>query len=438
MDEKVLRIEKFDDDFCGVAYVGKQRYVVEGALPDEQVAVEEKQRFGTVSLCRLRRVISPSSARVKPDCRLFGRCGGCDLRHMQYSAQCEAKTAWVRRKLSGIVTADKVADCVPASGLRNKVHLAFGQDKGKVTLGFFDAETHRVLDAPVCAAHGRWYPGLAGTLRHWAQHSGNTVYDPRTGKGCLRFAVVRRLTDCMTVTVVATSKPDDMEGLYAALLRCSPHVGLWYNHNAKRSNEVLSGDFEWIAGDKQLRSSLLGVSFAVGPAAFFQTNTAVATDIYRKVQQTLAQEGVPIVDLYSGIGVSSALFAAKGCTVDSIEVSPEACQNAVSVAQANGYQDKIHVHCGEVDKLLPPLSPQGRWRVFADPPRAGLGENVCRCLVTSGAEQIAYLSCNPLSLVKDLTILKEAYTVEWAIPFDMFRDTAKVEVLTLLTRRLSQ
>lgn len=433
MNYPKLTIEKLDDDLAGVCYLGAQRYVVDGALPKETVLVEPTQTVGTVTLARVKKVLVPSPDRVSPDCAIYSRCGGCDLRHVGEAAEAEYKTALVKRKLHAVAPNLPVRPLKTPAGLRNKVTWAFGEGDGRVTLGFFDPDTKEVVDCWNCPAHGRWYTPLHSVIRAWGFHSGNKVYDPRWGKGILRFAVARRLTSGLMVTIVATKEPKGLDELYTRLTALSEHVSLWLNVNDRKTNEVFSRDFRHIAGEKRLHGSMLGVEFDLSPDSFFQTNTAVATEIYREVAAHLAPAR-HVVDLYSGIGVTSALLAKGGAKVDSVEYARDAVEDAKALARLNGVEDKVVVHRGKVQEVLPTLGDLSAASVLADPPRAGLGEAVCRALLTAHPQEIVYISCNPLTLAKDLALLAEGYQLTLVQPYNMFPRTKHVECVVLLSR----
>lgn len=440
--EDLLRvtISKLDDDYAGVAYVGAKRYVVKGALPEETVLVRKGEVFGQVTLCSLVKVLEESEERVAVDCPYYQRCGGCDLRHVDTAVQCELKRAFVRRKLLSVLPDGvEVRPTVPAEGLRNKVHWVWGTTReGRITLGFFNSDTHAVIDAPECPQHGRWYAPVAGTLRRWAERTRNIPYDPITGKGTLRFVVARRLTSGLLVTIVATGEVKGLDSLYTDLCKLGDHVGLWLNLNTARTNEVFGERFAHVAGETKLSSSMLSVPFALAPNSFFQTNTQIATLIYRDVCDFVAPpttEDETVLDLYSGIGITSALFAKRGYSVVSVESSSSATEDAVDTAARSGVLDKLAIHTGDVATVLPTIKAANLTAIFVDPPRAGLGEGVCAGLVKLAAPKLAYLSCNPGTLAADLERLVSVYDIVRVTPYDLFPATKHVETLVLLTKK---
>ena len=300
--------------------------------------------------------------------------------------------------------------------------------------GFFDAETHAVVDAPTCAAHGRWYAATCNTLRAWAQRSGNRIYDPVSGEGVLRFAVVRHLSTGTMVTIVACDEVAGLDALYEGLTRVFPRVSLWFNRNANRTNAVFSDDFRWIAGPTKLQGELLDVTFGLGPDSFFQTNTAMARVAYRLVREWVGAHR-PVLDLFCGVGITGALFARNDCVVDSVDSAAASIEDARELMKRNGVADRVTVHCGTVQQVLPTLAPRANEAVFVDPPRAGLGEEVCRAILQRGADTVVYMSCNVATLAQDLALLCPTYTVERVQPLDMFPGTRHVETLCLLRKQ---
>jgi 23S rRNA (uracil1939-C5)-methyltransferase len=429
---KILEIAKLDDDFKGVAYVGADRYVVDGALPQEQVRVREFKCVGSVHLCRTLEVLRPSPYRVTPPCPHAAQCGGCDLLHASYSYQLTLKKEYIRRKLHGVVPPSAILDTLSVTGFRNKVHLAFWREGGITAIGFIDDRTHRVVDVAACNAHGTWYAHLVKAVRRWLTDSAISVYDPATRKGTLRYIVARYIGDSLSVTVVATAPNRHISALFAHLAPLAAHVGLWLNLNTARTNAVFGDRFEHIAGEPSLDAEMLGVRFTLEPASFFQTNTQVAEAVYRHICEGISAD-IPVVDLYSGIGITSVLFARKAPSVTSVEVNPAACRNARRTAMQNGVADRVSIHCGDVADLLPRLDLPTSATFFVDPPRAGLGEAVCRAIIAKRPNMLWYLSCNPSTLVADLRALAAVYTVDYALPIDMFPNTRHIETLVRLS-----
>lgn len=372
-------------------------------------------------------------------CPYFPQCGGCTARNLPYDKQLEQKTAYIRGLLKPF--GGKVAPCAGGAedGCRNKVHLAFCTEKGVVRAGFFDSRTHRVVPVKTCPMHGHWYEKLVAVTEDWCAQCKIIPYQPRTGKGSLRFVAARYLGDRLMVTVVSQQpRLPGLDKLHRALEAQFGPTGLWLNINDRRDSAVFSQNFRHIAGPKKLRGALLGVKFELSPDAFFQVNTEMAARMYARIVE-LAKEIGPdtVVDAYSGIGITSLLFAGAGMQVTSVEQVPSAVEDAKAMAKYNKLSDKVRALCGDCAKVLPKLHPKGDTLFFVDPPRRGLGESVCRTIVGFGPKYILYLSCGPEALAEDIRRLqKGGYRLRSAEPYDLFPHTEHVETICLLERAL--
>ena len=370
-------------------------------------------------------------------CSCFPKCGGCTCRDVPYTRQLEQKTAYIQKLLSPFGV--KVAPCRGSQedACRNKVHLAFCTEKGAVRAGFFDSKTHRVVPVKACPMHGDWYETLVTVIEQWAAQCRIMAYEPRTGKGSLRYVAARYLDGKLMVTVVSQQpKLPGLDKLHAMLEAAFGPTVPWLNINDRRDSAVFSRNFRHIAGFKKLRGSMLGVDFELSPDAFFQVNTQMAETMYSRILQ-LAKDIAPktVVDAYSGIGITSLLFARAGMQVTSVEQVPSAVEDAKAMARRNGLSDKIRALCGDCAKVLPRLNTRGDTLFFVDPPRRGLGESVCRTILDFAPQYVLYLSCGPEALAEDIRRLqKGGYKLKLAEPYDLFPHTEHVETICLLER----
>lgn len=370
-------------------------------------------------------------------CSYFPKCGGCTSRNLPYAKQLEQKTAYIRDLLKPF--GGKVAHCRggPEAECRNKVHLAFASIDDKVRAGFFDSHTHRVVPVSRCPMHGDWYEKLVAVVETWADQCKIRPYEPRSGKGSLRFLAARYLGGKLMVTVVSQQpRLPGLDKLHRLLEEQFGPTVLWLNVNDRRDSAVFSRSFRHIAGEKKLRGELLGVDFELSPDAFFQVNTEMAARMYSRIL-ALAKEIGPqtVVDAYSGIGITSLLFAKAGMEVISVEQVSSAVEDARAMAKKNGLQSRVRALCGDCAKVLPRLKTTGETLFFVDPPRRGLGDSVCRTILNFAPKYVLYLSCGPEALAQDLKRLqKGGYKLKLAEPYDLFPHTEHVEVVTLLSR----
>ena len=359
------------------------------------------------------------------------------MRDIPYEQQLREKTEKLQRLLSPFAVT--VADCIPGlqEACRNKVHLVFGREKGRTAVGFFNSATHRMVRVGSCPMHGAWFSELAAVLEQWANEAHIPPYDPRTGRGLLRFAAARYFGRDIMVTVVAQNrKIPALHRLHALLEERFGKAILWLNVNDRRDSAVFSRTFVHIAGEKRLQGNLLGIRFALSPDAFFQVNETMAARLYTRILELAGETHADtVVDAYSGIGITSLLFADAGMKVISVEQVPAAVEAARAMARENGLSEQIRALCGDCAKVLPQLKPEGETFFFVDPPRRGLGESVCKTILRFAPRYLLYLSCGPEALAEDLKrFTAGGYHVLLAEPYDMFPHTEHVETVVLLRR----
>ncbi|NCA66579.1 MAG: 23S rRNA (uracil(1939)-C(5))-methyltransferase RlmD [Clostridia bacterium] len=433
-----LTVTRFDDAFCGIGYIGSRRYVVPGALPKELLEIKPQKVFNNINYASIVKVLEPSLERVAPVCKYYKACGSCNMMHINYDASVKAKTGHLKKKLAALNA--EISPCVSLEefGNRNKVHIVFSRNGRWVDIGFFNEETHKVVDVPVCMMHGKWYSDLVQILRKWIVKKDIPIYNPITGEGTLRFAVARRLSNTLQLTFVVTSpKLDGLEGLLGELQNTFGEISLWLNHNNERSNEVFAGKFIHLMGDAKIYSEMLGIKFDLSPNSFFQVNNEIATKIYQKVIDTVKESGAEyVIDAFSGIGIVSALLAKEGLQVAAIEIVKEAVADARAIAKVNGVDKSIKVICGDIKDVLPTLKLPRNTALFVDPPRKGLGEEVVASILRLAPPTVIYLSCNPDTLAADLALLaKDSYNITYVQPYDMFPHTKHIETLVCMTRK---
>lgn len=434
--QRINRIVKLDDDLNGVFFSKGKKYVVSGVLKNELIEYSEKGVSANTVLCKLNRVIETSDKRIEPPCPYADKCGGCDLLHMPYSEQLKAKSALVKRKLLG--RCDNVEAIVPSEQkLRNKIHIAFSVDGGTVTLGFFNEDTHKVINIEHCLLHATFYDKIRRSLLSWINKGSISLYNPKKKKGILRFALARFFDDKIQLTIVVTEKNIlDYNSLYSLLSKEFNEVSLYECVNNALTNQVMSDDIQLKKGEKRIGASCASVDFSITPKAFFQTNSEMAEKIYTQIIDIIKGLNLNkplILDLFSGIGITSTLFARNGFEVTSIEIVQDSVEEAKQIAQANAVADKITFMEGDVTALLPKFN-KDNTIAFVDPPRGGL-RNLTNALTNNPPRYIIYLSCNLRSALTDLSTLEKHYTIEQAIPFDMFPNTRHIETLLLLSRK---
>lgn len=181
-----------------------------------------------------------------------------------------------------------------------------------------------------------------------------------------------------------------------------------------------------------------GLQFKIGPKSFYQTNSEQAYELYKVARSLAGLTGNELVyDLYTGTGTIANFVAHQARQVVGIEYVPEAIEDAVINSKINNITNTIF-YAGDMKDILNQefIEQHGKPDVIiTDPPRAGMHEDVINAILFAAPKRIVYVSCNPATQARDLTLFDKEYKVTTIQPVDMFPHTHHVENVVLLEKR---
>jgi len=453
-DDLRIVLHDLDDDGAGVGVVVPSSSLppsdaglelhVQGALPGETVTacLDHVSHHRPVGWALLRQIEVPSPARVAPACAAYGPCGGCVLQHFDYPAQVAWKDAAFRARfaaspaLAGVVIQPAVPS--PASlGYRNKSKLVAGRDHaGRLILGGYAPRSHVVVDLTGCAVAQPPLDDVAATLRDLLIGHGVRSYDEVRLTGVLRYAILRVSADGAVLVTLVTATDDFPAGeaVVTALRAAHPAiVGVVQNVNPTRGNAIFGPHERTLAGDPTVEDRIGDVRLRVSSRAFLQANRQVAAAAYARLADAVALTGHErVIDAYAGVGGIALTLAPRAAAVIGIEEHPAAVDDAVASAILNGVTNARFV-AGDVAAQLARESIADV--VVLNPPRKGCARAVLDTVAALKPRTIAYLSCAPETLLRDLEILQQkGYRTRDITPFDMLPHTPHLEALAILDR----
>lgn len=362
------------------------------------VRIDSVKRFARGTL---ESIVEPSSDRVVPACEHYvvDRCGGCQLQHMSYDAQLEAKRIVVRDALQRIAKTNVAPPAVRPSAkewrYRNKLTLAMRRSADGWTMGLhpYDdpATVFQLADCPITDER---------VVRAWREIISAAALLPYTTE--LR-GTVRLAGDEIVVLVRGANDWPEAEAFFG---------------------EVSSASALWWAADSGRAALLFERRPAPAGTSFGQVNEAVGAALHRHVvDRVSAYTPRTVVDAYAGTGETAAVLAALGIRVTAIEIDREAANLCASRLPA-GSRSVV----GRVEDLITKALPADL--VILNPPRVGLHERVTRALETqrNRVSTIVYVSCDPATLARDIARLP-GYRLVSVETFDMFPQTAHVETV---------
>ena len=327
---------------------------------------------------------------------------------------------------------------------RNKMEYSFGDEykEGPLALGFHKKNRiYDVLTARDCIiVHEDLNKILSCVLEYFRSQSG-IYYHKKTHEGYLRHLLVRRAEATGTIlTALVTSSQGKLPLDLLIEQICSLSlegrvVGVLHMINDSVADVVQSDKTKVLWGQDYFYEKILGMQFKVTPFSFLQTNSQGAEVLYQTVREMVGDvEKATVFDLYTGTGVIAQILAPVAGHVIGVEIVEEAVEAAKENAKLNGIYNCSFLS-GDVLKILDEIQERPDFIVL-DPPREGIHSKALLKIIEFGVDRMVYISCNPISLVRDLEIiLQNGYKVERISCIDMFPSTVHVETVVLLSKK---
>ena len=451
-NEKYI-VDIIDNGFGGegIAKVNGFTIFIPNALKGEKCEVLILKVLSSQAYGKVVKILEESEDRMKPDCETYQRCGGCDLRHMKYETTLNLKRntvqSLINKSLKNKIEAKKTIGMKNPYNYRNKAQYPLGYAKnGEVVTGIFAARTHEVIPMKECKIQNPISEQIATTIVEFLNQNKISVYNEKTGKGLFRHIIIKvgtKTKEIMCVLVInGENIPKEKElveciidGLKQSEFKLKTVVK---NINTKNTNVILGNKNITIYGDGYIYDKLGDYTFKISPMSFYQTNPVQTEVLYNKAIEgaNLKADDI-LLDLYCGIG-TIGIYASKFVKkVYGIEIVEQAIEDAKENAKINNIEN-IEFTCGDVEKVLENLLHEKHITpnaVFVDPPRRGLDDTTINNILKLSPEKLVYISCNPATMVRDLSKLEEKYNIKEIQPVDMFPFTSHVECVSVLHRR---
>ena len=325
---------------------------------------------------------------------------------------------------------------------RNKVTAVFDRDrKGNPISGVYQEGTHRVIPVERCLIEDELADKIIGTIRGMLRSFKIKVYDEDTGYGLLRYALVRRgfaTGEVMVVMVTASPIFPSKRNFTNALLKAHPEITTVVQNVNNRTDSLILGDKQQILyGKGYIEDVLCGCRFRISPASFYQINPVQTEKLYTKAVELAGLSGKEtVIDAYCGIGTIGMIASKYAKNVISVEMNPDAVRDAIVNAKVNGIKN-VRFYRADAGQFLTQMAAEGAKVdvLLMDPPRNGSTEEFLRSAALLGAGKIVYISCNPVTLGRDLGVLKKlGYRAEECWMVDMFPWVGHVETVVLLSK----
>lgn len=455
-----VEIEAIASEGNSLAHIDGKVIFIPQCVPGDVVNVrvtKKKRGFMTGTVVKL---VTPSPIRIKPFCPHFGVCGGCDWQHLPYEMQIAFKQQQVADQLVRIGHLE-LPEVSPILGspstefYRNKLDFAFsdhrwllsGENPEEISgsdwyslgfhiSGFFD----KVLDIKQCHLQREPSDSIRLFVKQFAIDNNLSFFNLREQTGLLRGLIIRCVHSGEVMVTVIFSHQDNklVTLLLDAIKNKFPYINsLCYIINNKRNDSISDLPFVTYYGRDCIYEQMENLKFRISPKSFFQTNSEQVYRLYSVVRDFASLTGNEIVyDLYTGTGTIAIFLAHQAAKIIGIEYVQEAIDDAFINAQMNSITN-CSFYAGDMKDVLNNSFIETNGHpdvVILDPPRAGIHPSVADVLLSTSPHRIVYVSCNPATQARDLSVLSKNYKILKVQPVDMFPHTRHVENVVLLER----
>lgn len=429
--------------------------------PGDVVDIKLDRKKHSYAEGHIERLVRPSALRQEPRCGHFGTCGGCRWQHLPYEVQLANKQQQVVDALTRIAKVElpEISPILGSAniwGYRNKMEYTFSNKRwlsweqmrsGEMVDNRNGAGFHipgafdKVLDIEQCHLQDSIGDRIRLFVKHYGMENGIPFYDLREQRGFLRTLMIRTLHtgEIMVVLSVGEDNPELIREVLDAVRAEFPQItSLMYVVNTKVNDTIGDLDVQLHSGRPYVEEEMEGLHFRIGPKSFYQTNSLQAYELYKVARNFAGLTGKELVyDLYTGTGTIANFVARQARHVIGIEYVADAIEDAKINSRANGIEN-TEFYAGDMKDVLTDdfIAEHGRPDVMiVDPPRAGMHQDVVDVILNASPERIVYVSCNPATQARDLSLLDKKYRVTAVQPVDMFPHTHHVENVARLELR---
>jgi 23S rRNA (uracil1939-C5)-methyltransferase len=440
-----LTIKKIGINGEGIGFFKRKIVFVPNALPDEEVVVEVTKVHPKFTEARIKKIRKKSQQRVKAPCLVYEECGGCQLQHLNYDGQLEAKRDIVLQSLERHTSLNlEELDVRPAIGMenpwhyRNKSQFQVESRKGRAIAGLYSLNSNKLIDIDECIVQHSETNKVTTEIRRIINDFNIPVFDDKKKKPIIRTIVTRVgfETGQVQVVLVTTEKKIPRKELLISEIekRLPEVVSIAQNINPKKTGIIFGDETVHLSGKESIEERLDEFTYELSARAFFQLNPIQTTKLYNEAKKAAGLTGEEkVADAYCGVGTIGLWLAEGAKEIRGMDVIKEGIDDAKKNAERFGV-DHAQYFVGSAEKLMPKWKKEG-WRpdvVVVDPPRTGCDQKFLDTIKEVKPKKFVYVSCNPSTLAKDIEYLKKQYKVEYLQPVDMFPQTAHVECVAKL------
>lgn len=393
-----VKIEKLDDFGRGICYIDNKVTFVPNTIPNDLVEIKITKEFKNYNEGKLINILIPSKKRIEPKCPYFSKCGGCVLQNMNYKDTLEYK----KEKVTNIFKKNKleinpiVIENANYYNYRNKISLKVIDKK----IGYYEPKSHSIVEIDSCLV---------------ASNSINKTIQLIKKMNIINGLVTIRCNKNDEILIIINSK-DKLNIDVDSIKEKIKLVGIVINNKL-------------FYGEDFLYENINGIFYKISYDSFFQVNPYIASKIFDIIKENI-NSNETVLDIYSGVGTLSLTASTVAKKVIGIEIVENAVLNAIHNAKINKINN-VGFLLNDATKAITKLNLFFD-KVIVDPPRAGLTKTVIDTIKKIKPKEIIYVSCDPQTLVRDIKLLSDLYTINKFYIADMFSFSYHVESICIL------
>ena len=448
-DNISVEIKRLGINGEGIGYYNRLAIFIPGGIPGERCDVEITSVSEKMAYAKIIDIKNVSKDRCEPKCKYYNRCGGCNTMHINYNKMGDFKRDRVIESITRYTDLNPRSFEVKKTVLmqnpynyRFKASLPVRKFNDNATVGLYSVDGKEVIYIDGCMNQADQINNINKKILALMDKLNVVPYIEKYKRGEVKYIVTRvsHFNKEAQVTFVIGEKTPKIKELAKEVIKIDSVVSVFESFADGEGDSLIFGsDIKLLEGKKTILESIGKYKFELLPTAFFQLNPIQTEVLYEHVLKACKLSFKErVLDAYCGVGTIGIYLAHNASEVIGIEYNKEAVENANNNAQLNKIKNAKFLQ-GDVVELLPHMIKDGEAFdvIVADPPRVGLGSELCEAILESGAKRFIYVSCNPATLAKDLNILTKKYNVNSIEPFDMFPNTSHVEAICVLTKKMA-
>ena len=426
-------------------HIDGDKYVFKDGLPGQKVNIISKRKKKDFRDAKLVEILAKSPMEIESKCEAFGVCGGCAYQNINYEDETKLKQEMLNNLYKDIYKEEiEIYPSNKVEAYRNKMEYSFGDKEkgGELTLGLHSkGRFYEICDTTGCNIVCEDFETIRKAVEQYFRDKNKTYFRKQTHKGLLRHLVVRYAFSNKEIMVnLVTSSQDEWNKKEFIDMLLNLNLdgkirSILHTTNDNLSDAVIVDKLDLLYGENLITEHILGLDFNISPFSFFQPNPSVAEKLYTKALDMAGDlENKTVLDLYSGTGTISQVFAKKAKKVIAIEIVEEAVEKAKENAKLNNLEN-THFIAGDVLEEIDNMKEKVDI-VVLDPPRSGIHPKAIDKILDINPKTFIYISCNPVTQVIDLeTFIKRGYKIKNLELFDQFPRTVHCECVVLMSRK---